>query len=139
MIEKALIYELKNNAAVAALVSTRIYVIGGVPTSAARPFVVLQRISNDFQQYQVAASSLSMVRIQIDSYADTQQDCWDVADAVRGALNRKTPGDWGSVGKTTEVKSCMIDDEHALAVAPEAGKQQAIFRVSQDYSLWYVP
>lgn len=85
-IEKAIVSILKNNAAVSALVSTRIYAFR-LPQTVTLPAITYQRIST-FRNvtHDQTSVGLSNPRFQFNLYANSIDVCKQIAAAVRTAF-----------------------------------------------------
>ncbi len=87
MVEKAIVAVLKANAALTALVSTRVYPIQA-PQNVTAPYVTLFRVSADRESAMGADIGIVRARVQVNSWGTTYADAKNVAEAVRGALQR---------------------------------------------------
>ena len=95
---------------------------GRAPQNAARPFVVLTRVSG-FRDYHMQGSSgLVETRVQADCYADTYTAAKGVARAIDTALSGHRAG---------AIQGIFIDSERDLPAA-DAGEVNHLFRVSLD-------
>lgn len=92
------------------------------PQTAARPFVVLQRISGVPDYHFQGPSGLVASRVQIDSYADTYSSAKATARAIKTLLSGYSGGD---------IQAVFIDGERDLP-AVDAGDVTNLFRTSLD-------
>lgn len=127
---------LRDDAGVAALVSTRIYE-GIAPANAALPRVTLNRISSPSRSaHQGGSGGLVQARIQIDCWGSQgAAEHVSVADAVRDALDgfmQSTMGD-----DVLDVRSVTLDAEWTEYDTPVNADESGIPRVIQEYLVWY--
>jgi hypothetical protein len=111
---------------ITALVSDRIYGLYREPSSAL-PQLMIQRIATLRQPLFCRTCKLVSAEFQLDSYALTGQDAWNLAKAVRRALV-----DFGGQMGATLVDKVFLTNEFAL-VDPDPGD----IRVTQLYTIWY--
>lgn len=90
--------------------------------NAIAPFIVYQRISSDPVSSLNGNSGLDSVRVQIDCYAQTNEQAWTMARAVRTALNGQS------------FKPLLLTESDA---PPDPSTR--LYRVTQDYRLWDRP
>lgn len=124
--EQAIAELLVADAAVAALVSTRVY-FAHAPQNVALPFVVLSRISGIRSHVLGGTVSLVEARVQIDSYASTVTTARSIANAVRTEIN----GFRGTQSGVDLQSIQLIDEQDGLEGDSE------IWRVTSDYKVWY--
>jgi hypothetical protein len=107
---------LYSDSGVSSLVSSRIYPCVA-PQDAPLPYIVYQRVTSGRVYDLDGYAHLENVRMQIDCYAETSVEAWNIADAVADAM--RGSGSF-SVGG---------DD-------PMEMSEDGAFRVSCDYSIW---
>lgn len=95
---------------------------GRAPQAAARPYVVLTRITGIRDYHTRGASGLVESRVQADCYADTYSAAKGLARDVRDAV---------SGHRAVIFKGIFIDSERDLPAA-DAGEVNHLFRVSID-------
>ncbi|MEW9808597.1 tail completion protein gp17 [Mesorhizobium marinum] len=95
---------------------------GRAPQAAARPYVVLTRITGIRDYHTRDASGLVESRVQADCYADTYSAAKGIARDVRDAVSGHRAGIF---------KGIFIDSERDLPAA-DAGEVNQLFRVSID-------
>lgn len=132
-IEKSMRVKLAATTAVTTLVSTRIY-YGNAVQGASFPYIVLNRISTDGIGVSAGqnASKTTNVRMQVDLWDDDYEGTKNLADAVRAALFG-----WTDPTADPSVGSCLLIDESDDLESPATGGTRPLYRVSQDYSVWY--
>lgn len=109
---------LSNDAAVSAVVSTRIYPFDSVPINPTKPFISYQRISGEpAVSMNNDTGTPENVREQIDCWGDDVSTVDDLADKVRTAMVTNF-----SVGSIFDLQFYEPDTE--------------LTRVSLDFSLW---
>ncbi|MEO8501889.1 MAG: DUF3168 domain-containing protein [Vicinamibacteria bacterium] len=104
LIAEALVSLLTGAAGVAAFTGTRVYP-QVVPQTAARPAIAYQRVSSVPEHSHSGFSSLSTTRFQLTLEANTQIQAYQLARAVRQAIDGKTT----VVGDITVVT--MVENE----------------------------
>lgn len=92
------------------------------PQSAARPYVVLNRIDGIRDYHMQGASGYISSRVQIDCYADTYTAAKSTARAVINTLSGYSGGD---------IQAIFVDGERDLPAA-DAGDVTNLFRTSID-------
>ena len=85
-LEEALRAYLLGQSAITALVGERIY-HGEAPEGAAKPLVVVRRVSTPRDYVQTGPSGLTWPRVQLTIRAARQQEALEVAAALRQALS----------------------------------------------------
>lgn len=100
MIGKAIYNILANTVGITGIVSTRIFP-GNAPQGTANPCLIYNVRSTDPNDTKESSTSLDTIIIQIDSYSNTAANATTgavvLAEAVRAALDRKTPGTYNTV------------------------------------------
>lgn len=86
---KAIYNILANASAVTAIVSTKIYPVQA-PQGTVAPFLVYGVISSIPTNTKDRISEIDTMRVQVDCYQKTYQDCETLASAVRLALDNAT-------------------------------------------------
>ena len=120
---------LKNDTDVAALVGTKIYPIQASETATV-PYITYQEISNVPASSKDSVSLLDQLRIQVSSFADTQDNVFSLAKKVRIALDKVT-GIYSNDTFITVVRQLDFDGEIHLYL-----DNAAIFEIAQDYMIW---
>lgn len=105
MLEEGLRAYLLGQGAVTALVGDRVY-YGEAPEGAAKPLVVVRRVSTPRGYAQLGPTGLAWPRVQLTIRAERQQEAVEVADALRQALN----GYRGMMG-TVQVDAVFVVNE----------------------------
>ena len=119
------------NAAVSALISTRLHV-GFSPQGEALPKMVMNRLFTNRLQKLEGSSDLPDTRIQFSCFAVNQVGAIALADALRGALN-----DYSAVmGSTTIQHASLVDETDLFNPSPEAHRKRTYGR-ALDFSIWY--
>lgn len=128
-----LVARLKGTSAVTTLLGTRIY-----PNVAPRedmPLAILTKISTTPGNTAGGTDSTESCRIQIDIYGETYDATRAAADAVRACLAPTTA--WTDSTGSPVVSSCRLLDDTENVDGTEPGSDISVFRVTQDYSVWY--
>lgn len=122
---------LSNNAALTALVSTRINPLR-IPQGTAFPAISYNLISITPTPTKSGHSRTDWARVQISIFATTYQSAAETADAVRNAFEVVTlPGEFNSVFVQTiefDAQNELTDDEAAFA---------GVYQITQDYIINY--
>lgn len=130
-IGEALYSKLSGTAGVTAIVGLRIYPMV-LPALCEYPAVSFQKISDVPHHLMGSDSSLRSPRYQVDCWAETFSGVRALAEAVRAALQDAT-GTWGGAGGVV-VQRAFLDMEIEFAENPG---DATVYRVSQDYIIWY--
>ena len=104
-------------AALSGLASGKVYPLVA-PEKVVAPYIVYSRISSTPENTLDGGSTIVLVRIQVDTYANTYSACKNLAESVRVAME-------GGV-----VKSTMQTDQDLFE--PDL----KVYRISQDYYVW---
>ena len=122
---------LVDDATVAALVSTRIS-----PQKAAqgdvRPYLVYRTISGVRAGHLTGSALVNTTLIQIDGYADTEQECVDMVSAVRKELDGRIRSSVTLSGNTIIV-SIFLKDERRRQVRSLDGSDDGIYGFQLDF------
>lgn len=127
-IETGLRTLLLTDAAVAALITARVYPIS-LPQEPTLPAVVYNRIDGAPAQFLSGSGSLKHARYQLDCYSTVS---YSQAKAVAAAVNEALDGYRGSYSGGTIKGITVLDDGTDLS-EPELEE----FRVKLEYSVWY--
>ena len=118
------------NAAVAALVATRVYPVLA-PATAAIPFVTYRRSGVQRQHALSGPIGTPTVLLTLDMYAETYEAVRDLADKCRICLD----GYGTSETDSTVVKNVSLDNESDGFVQLAGGDTPPVYSVSQTYSV----
>jgi hypothetical protein len=127
MVEPAFRTLLVNASAVTALVSDRIY-HQHKPQDAPSPCIVLTRVSTRYIRAIDGKVLSTSGRMQVDSFGPSIPVAKQLAEVVRGALDKFV----GTVAGTT-FHWITADDERDLPNAPPEGRATPLFAVSTDF------
>ena len=131
--KKALFDFLNADVPITALVGDRIFPIQA-PTGADLPRVTITRITNGHEHHLLGAAGLSQAVYQIDSWGRNSSEVTSVAEAIRTALDGFIDKLMGAVN----VRGAFLESETDSIEPPVDASQDAIFRVSQDWSISHV-
>lgn len=131
MIGKGLYAKLSKHAAIAALCGERVRP-QRLRQQDTYPALVFTKISEQHPAHLNGTWTRAQCRYQIDCYARSQATADELAEAVRQCLH----GYRGPMG-STRVVHCTLDQQADFAHEPVHGDDDAIYRVSADYMLWY--
>ena len=102
------------------------------------PRIIFQQISNKPALHQGGEAGLSETRMQVESWADTNEVAHDLANAVRVAFGtgflRETIG---SGSFTADVRSAELDGEFDDWEPVQDGSEQGTYVVRQDWIFNY--
>lgn len=131
----ALFEQLKDNAGVAAIVSTRIY-NSVAPEGSALPFIVLEQIGGDRDHHTGGANGLTRREFQITSYDDKPNDAETLAEAIRDALDgfRGTMGTTDTENVRGSFLSSSLDKFEPAADSKHA---KSVYGVDQSWTFWH--
>lgn len=99
---------------------------GRAPQDAARPFVVLHRISQVRTYTFQGDDRLPQTRVQVDVYADTYTEARDTSAEIVDLVSGYRNGD---------LRGIFVDGVRDLPAA-DAGEVNHLFRVSMDLNVW---
>lgn len=128
MAERAIVAKLAAEAAVSALVGSRIHPDGEVPQGVVLPYLVYARISTDHAQSKSNDDGWAQSLLEIKSVAETYAGAKALAIVVRRAIQGKAFTAGG-----VEVTSVLIKGEQDDVERTGDGKERARPAVSQDY------
>jgi len=134
MIGKALYDELKNDAAVAALVGAKIR-IDVADDKDALPFIVFHRISDVPFHHLGGASGVTVQRWQFDCCAATRLATHAIEDAVREALDGFQNATMGSGENTHFVQRCHKAGAVDQYTPSDDEDEYGVFVTSVDYEI----
>ena len=135
-LEDAVYHKCADTAAIAALVSTRIYRVGSVPSGLSADYLSYQRITTARDDHQTAADSIADARLQFNCWAKTDTGAQALSKAVRDAFAHYS-GAMGQAGHTVSVKIARVREEVADYAAPYDGSQGGMYRRILDVLIWY--
>jgi hypothetical protein len=118
------------NAAVTALVGTRVYPVLA-PATAAIPFVTYRRSGVQRQHALSGPIGTPTVLLTLDMYAETYEAVRDLADKTRLCLDGYGTAETDS----TVVKNVSLDNESDGFVQLAGGDTPPVYSVSQTYSV----
>lgn len=121
---------LSNNAALTAVVSTRINPLR-IPQGSSFPAISYQLISVIPNPSKSGASKSDFARVQINSFGTTYQSAVQVADLVRLAMEKTLPATFNSV----VVQSCEFDSE--VHMTDDNADYAGVYHIAQDYIINY--
>lgn len=125
-LEASLSSFLKDDAAIAAIVSNRVYP-GIIPQGSDQPAIVYAKSSRDRQQLFCGTAGLMNTQISIDSYATTYRESVLLANAVTDALQ-----DFSGMMGTTDVPRVFLTNELDLSDI-----EPGLYRQSQTWVVWH--
>lgn len=135
-VELAVAERLMADAAVAALVGSRVYVVK-LPQRVTYPAVRVQLVDQPQRYHLRGEDELTRARVQIDAYASedaggnpyTSAD--NVADAIEASLSGKKFRNTGSP-EEIEITGCFREDRRAMYDPDEL----RLVRILQDFMVW---
>lgn len=131
MIENALYSILSNDAAVIALVSTRIYPMQA-PQGAALPYIAYSRDSTDHVEVLGGSHGLARAMVSIESFATTYLAVRNIAEKVRLAI-QGLQGTHASVS----VEGVNALGNRDVQITPQSAEDPPVFSVQQDFAMWF--
>jgi len=132
-VEKSIYDQLAATSAVTALVSTNIF-FGNAAEGTAFPYITLIRISTDAVPVSSGANTnkTTNATIQVDIFARTYSSAKNVAGEVRTSLYG-----FSDTGGDPQLAPTLLVGEFDDMDEPKTGRGRPIYRVSQDYSVWF--
>ena len=130
-LETLLHAQLAATSALTDAVSTRIYRYQRARGSAL-PAVTFQRFTTTPSNHATGTTVTTNARIQVDSWAADMDTARTVSDAVATALNG-----WSSTGTTPSITMVHLISDLDLSAPPEQGDDVLMYRITQDYDIWY--
>jgi type III secretory pathway lipoprotein EscJ len=121
---------LSNNAALTAVVSTRINPLR-IPQESSFPAISYQMISVIPHPSKSGTSKSDFARVQINSFGLTYQSAVQVADLVRNAMQLTLPATFNSVF----VQTCEFDSE--MHLTDDNAAFSGVYHIAQDYIINY--
>lgn len=126
---KAIHNILSNDATVAALITdgsaVKCFPVQ-IPQLTQFPAIVYTVVSNFPNDTKTGRSEFDQVRVQIDCYARSYTAATELEDAVRNALDRVTPGTYGTV---------VVKGTRYLSTNETIEEDDNVYRVSTDYQI----
>ena len=130
-VESQIYTQLAATIAVTDVVSTRIYRYQA-PRAAALPYLTFQRIDTQIENHATGATVTTHCRVMVDSWGEDMDTVRKLADAVGTAISG-----WSNPGGSPSISMCHQISDVDLSEIPDEGNDQMLFRISQDYELWY--
>lgn len=124
--EAALITALKANVPVAAVVGTKVFIMGA-RQGAEYPYVTVQRIATAGAGHLDGASNLDWPLVQVDCWSPDGLVALNLGNAVRAAI------DSVAITSTTPNIYAVFQDQRG----PAPDEETRNFRVSQDYHIFH--
>jgi type III secretory pathway lipoprotein EscJ len=121
---------LSNNAALTAVVSTRINPLR-IPQESAFPAISYQMVSVIPHPSKSGTSKSDFARVQINSFGTSYQSAVQVADLVRNAMQLTLPATLNSVF----VQTCEFDSE--VHLTDDNAAFAGVYHIAQDYIINY--
>jgi hypothetical protein len=134
MIGKAIYSKLTGDAAVAALLGTRVYPEQAPQDGRTFPLVVYAASDEEVVRSYAGSSGLESRNVTIECAARTYAQAQDLAAAVKAALD----GADGVFGGVT-VRGFFLEDQNDAVETNVAGEDFNVFVASQTYLVWYAP
>lgn len=129
-------YLLINDAAVAALVETRIHP-QRAPQGGTLPYQVFRRINADHQRHMAAASGTVEVIVQLDIVSESWETAKSIANANREALDGYL-GTLSISGEDLVVQEIsLIREGPDVYVQPSTADDVGKHVIRQDYRVWH--
>ena len=133
---ESLYAHLTNDAAVSALVSTRVYP-GVAPADAALPRITYSQIGGQHPQQAGGVAGRRRVVLQINSWAASQNAAESLAEKVRLAL-AGLQGTLGSGGTTiTIAETTLLNDRHTMPPPRSGDDMPKAWGVAAEYAFWH--
>ena len=125
--------KVKNTAAVAAVISGRMYTMV-VPNSAEEPYIAFARVRTDELKTHGGSGGLLVARFRLTCWSLSYLTTIDLGDKVRTAVDNIGAGAWGGV---TVQRCFVVDESDELEPSPELYAERALGR-NLDIEIAYV-
>jgi len=127
---KAVDYILRNTSGVTNLVSTNIFPVRATQ-GAAYPYITHQFLSNRPMSTHDGPSSFDFGTVQVNIYATTAGEAQDIMEAVRTALDRKTPGTYNG---TAVAQIDYIGESHLYE---DEAENDQVYYIASEFDVNY--
>ena len=104
----------------------------------ALPYIVYQGISDQPEHHVKGRAGIVHTIMQIDCYGATRVSARALSAAVRNAMDGARSPVFGSPSDYVNMRSCFLDIERSEFQEPTDGSEKGVYRVWQDWSMWYV-
>ncbi len=135
-VERAVRQILQDDAAVFALVSTRVHP-GKAAQGSAKPYLVYQMVANQHHEQLSGSAGLANALIQISGFSRSKPELLDLREKVRLALQGRDPGNVTVGADTFDVRSVHLDGDRDIDVDPRDGSDEEIFGFAMDFRVGY--
>jgi len=130
-VDKALVHQVKNNAGVIALISSRFYAVN-LPQTVTLPAAVYQSISGKLIKEHGVVTSLPTPRYQITCWSNQFDDVVELDIAIKAAIDGKR-GTWGTGTYVTMIQRCQAESVPRHDRDPVTG----LYWLSRDYLIMW--
>ena len=134
VLETGLYAYLAASTPITALVSDRIFP-NAIPPAESFPCITFNRLSTEQPHHMTAAAGVQSARIQVDCWAKGRGG-YSSAAAIAEAVRDRMDGYRGTMGTVT-VKTTHLHEQRDDYEAPTDAAELGVFKVSQDYLIWY--
>ena len=121
---------LMSDAAISAIVDTKIYAIP-VPQNASLPYATIQRIGKETWNTLSNFSDVIIERWQIDAYAATASEVQAIEKAVFNKLHAKHHETWSGY----KIEKSWFDNDNDLSEPANDGSEKMYHRIQQDFKI----
>jgi hypothetical protein len=132
MLGPAIYSKLSGDAAVAAIVGTRIFPEDVPQTLRTFPLIVYTMGDAEHLSNFTGSSHLANRRVTIESAAMTYEAAQGLADAVRAAFADQS-GTWGGI----TVQGAFIESQSDAQQSIVAGEDYNVFVIEQEFLIWF--
>ena len=108
------------------------------PQNVTRPYVTYRRISGNPERHLLGPASLAPARIQVDSFAGTYAGAKALADDIRLSLDGVRGAEISVGSAICYVRSIALENDSDDFIEPQAGTDDGVYRVMQDWLVVYV-
>lgn len=138
MIEQAIYSKLTGDAAVSALVSSRVYPIVA-PQKAAKPFIVYRRLDTEHPNCKSRGRTTDAARalIEVQAVASSYSGARTLADKVRLCLSNFAGVVSVTGGGSITIGGILSEGEVDDSEMPPDATDQPRHRVTQDFGVWF--
>lgn len=137
MVLAALVQYAEDDSAIAALVASRVWPLGSMPSDPVWPNIVVSQVGAEPQRHLLGGSELVQALYQFDCWGESTGDVEQLADAVRKRFDNRRHLDLPSPVGTFRVQSMTLQNVQARFEPPLEGSDQAKLGRQLDIDVWY--
>lgn len=133
MIEHQLWQLIRNDATIRSFIGNRIFP-GRAPRGQTFPYLTYFRLTSERYPTLSGTNSLARARIQFDAWSDSYDQARRLAERLRLCMDGHESGDFAI---TFGIYGVFLKDEFEDYQPPKSGRETGIYRVGQDYEIFF--